>query len=166
MSVRPAQAGDAAAVTDLWNAVIRDTLITFNTVEKSFPEIAALIGGGAAGVFVAEAGGAVVGFATYGQFRAGAGYARTMEHSVHLDEAARGRGLGRRLVAAVEADAAARGAHTLIAGVSSANPGSVAFHAALGFAHVATLPEVGYKWGRWLDLHLMQKRLSPGRASG
>jgi phosphinothricin acetyltransferase len=62
-------------------------------------------------------------------------------------------------MAAVEADARAKGKHSLFAGVSSANPEGRAFHAALGFVEVAVLPEVGWKWGRWLDLHLMQKRL-------
>jgi L-amino acid N-acyltransferase len=62
-------------------------------------------------------------------------------------------------MAALESDARAKGVHSLIAGVSSASPEARAFHAALGFHEVAVLPEVGWKWGRWLDLHLMQKRL-------
>jgi len=161
MTVRPALSEDAADVALLWNDVIRETLITFNSVEKTVSEIDALIAGDATRVFVAEAKGRVVGFATYFQFRGGAGYARTMEHSIHLAAAARGQGLGRALMELVERDATDRGAHSLFAGVSGANPEGRAFHARMGFVHVATLPEVGYKWGRWLDLHLMQKRLSP-----
>lgn len=159
MTVRLAEQADAPDVARLWNVVIRETLITFNFVEKTEAEIATLITGETTRVFVAELAGDIVGFATYAQFRGGAGYARTMEHSIHLDAAARGRGLGRALMNAVERDAASRGAHSLFAGVSGANPDGVAFHARLGFEHVATLAEVGYKWGRWLDLHLMQKRL-------
>lgn len=159
MTVRAALITDAAAIAVLWNTVIRETLITFNPVEKSLPELETMIAQGPARVFVAEADGTVLGFATYAQFRAGAGYARTMEHSIYLDPAARGRGLGRALMAAVEADAAGRGVHSLFAGVSSANPAGRAFHAAMGFDLIATLPEVGFKWDRWLDLHLMQKRL-------
>lgn len=162
MTVRPAVVADAGAIAEIWNAVIRDTLITFNPVEKTVDEVAALIAarsGPAGGTFVAGEAGGVLGFATYAQFRSGAGYARTVEHTILLVPGAWGRGLGRALMAAVEADAAAKGAHSIIAGVSGANPAGRAFHAALGFREVAVLPEVGWKWDRWLDLHLMQKRL-------
>jgi phosphinothricin acetyltransferase len=64
-------------------------------------------------------------------------------------------------MAALEDHAARGGCHTLFAGVSSGNPDGMAFHAALGFREVAVLREVGWKWDRWLDLHLMQKTLSP-----
>lgn len=159
MSVRRATPQDASAIAGLWNTVIRDTLITFNSVERSVSEIEGMIVGGPQKVFVAERHGVPFGFATYGQFRSGVGYARTMEHSIYLDPGARGLGLGRALMIEIERDATESGAHTLFAGVSSANPDGVAFHAALGFEHVATLKEVGFKWDQWLDLHLMQKRL-------
>ena len=162
MIVRPAVGSDAGPVRDIWNAVIRETLITFNPVEKTHDEVEGLIlarTGSVGGTFVAEESGAVLGFVTYGQFRSGAGYARTMEHTIHLVPGARGRGVGRALMAALESDARAKGVHSLIAGVSSASPESRAFHAALGFSEIAVLPEVGCKWDRWLDLHLMQKRL-------
>lgn len=162
MTVRSAIAGDAAAITEIWNAVIRDTLVTFNPVEKTRPEVEALIAartGVAGGTFVAEIDGRVGGFASYAQFRGGAGYARTMEHTILLAPEARGQGIGRALMEALEADARAKGVHSLFAGVSGANPEGRAFHAALGFEEVVILREVGWKWGRWLDLHLMQKRL-------
>lgn len=161
MTVRLADPLDAAAICTLWNAVIRDSLITFNSIEKSEDEITRMIVDGPQKVFVADRGGTSLGFATYGQFRGGAGYARTMEHSIYLDPAARGLGLGKALMRAVEADAIDTGAHSIFAGVSSANPEGVAFHTAMGFEYVATLKEVGFKWGRWLDLHLLQKHLSP-----
>ena len=70
-----------------------------------------------------------------------------------------GQGGGRRLMMALCADAKAAGMHTMFAGCSGENAGAVAFHATLGFEPVATLPEVGFKFGRWIDLVLMQKRL-------
>jgi phosphinothricin acetyltransferase len=103
--------------------------------------------------------GEVVGFATYFQFRGGVGYRHTLEHSIMLDARVRGLGLGRALMAAVEDHARAAGHHTLFAGVSGANPEGRAFHAAIGFRDVATLREVGFKNGQWLDLWLMQKML-------
>ena len=162
--VRPAAPADAGAVAAIWNPVIRDTAITFNSVEKTEGELAALIAERHAaghGAFVAEVAGRVAGFAFYGQFRGGVGYRHTMEHTIHLSPKARGQGLGRRLMAALETHAAAAGAHAMIAGVSGENPGGRAFHAAIGYQPLAVLPEVGRKFGRWMDLHLMRKPLSP-----
>jgi L-amino acid N-acyltransferase len=161
--IRPAEARDAQAICDIWNRVIAETTHTFTTTPKSVAGIEALIAelwalGHAA--FVAEADGQIAGFATYSQFRGGNGYARTMEHSVHLLATARGRGLGRALMASVEVHALAAGAHQMIAGISGENTAGQAFHAAIGYAPVARIPQAGWKWGRYLDLVLMQKILA------
>lgn len=164
--IRPAAASDAAAIAAIWNPIIRDTKITFTTDEKSEAEIAQMIASRAC-FLVAEAqettANATVprfcGFASFAPFRAGPGYARTLEHTVILGPEARGRGLGRALLERLISEARAQGAHSLIGGVSGANPAAIAFHQALGFAQVAILPEVGWKFGSWLDLHLLQKRL-------
>lgn len=159
--IRAATEADAGAVAALWNHWIRDTLVTFNAAEKSDAEVAGMIAArqAAGQAFLVAAEGGLLGFATYAQFRGGVGYARTMEHTVLLAPAARGRGLGRALMRAVEDHAQGAGVHSLFGGVSGANPEGRAFHLALGFAEVAVLREVGWKWGRWLDLHLMQKTL-------
>ena len=94
--IRPASPADAAGIAEIWNPIIRDTLVTFNAAEKSLPEIAAMVTDRQAaghGFFVAEAAGGITGFATYAQFRGGIGYAHTMEHTVLLAGHARGRGL-------------------------------------------------------------------------
>lgn len=160
--IRSAESGDAAGISSLWNHFIRETLVTFNSAEKTPEDVASMIAARAAdghGFFVAEAEGALLGFATYGQFRGGIGYARTMEHTILLDPSAKGRGMGRALMSAVEDHARSGGAHSIFAGVSSGNPDGRAFHRALGYTEVVTLREVGFKWGRWIDLHLMQKML-------
>jgi L-amino acid N-acyltransferase len=159
--IRAATAADAGAIAALWNHYIRDTLVTFNLAEKSEEEVAATIAArqAAGQAFLVAEDSGLLGFATYAQFRGGVGYARTMEHTVLLDAAARGRGVGRALMAAVEDHARGAGVHSLFGGVSGANPEGRAFHLAVGYAEVAVLREVGWKWGRWLDLHLMQKIL-------
>lgn len=160
--IRAATGADIPAILDIWNPVIRDSTITFSPVERTPGDLAAMLADKAAGGFPflvdADAGG-VTGFATCGAFRAGPGYAHTREHTVLLAPRARGRGIGRALVAAVCDDARRRGIHSMIGGISAENAAGIAFHAAIGFAETARLPAVGQKFGRWLDLVLMQKFL-------
>ncbi len=161
--IRAATAADANEIAEIWNHYIRETLTTFTTAQKTVDGVAAMIAEKEAlghGTFVAVTDDGVAGFATYGQFRTGPGYARTMEHSVMLRPGIAGRGFGRALMTAVEDHARAGGAHSIFAGVSAANETGRAFHARLGYAEIGRLPEVGFKWGRWIDLLLMQKMLS------
>jgi phosphinothricin acetyltransferase len=163
MTIRPAQTTDIPALLAIWNPVIRDTAATFNSVEKTTADLQQMIADKAAaghGFLVAEHAGALAGFASYGQFRGGISYAHTMEHTIVLGPNARGLGLGRALMRGIEDHARSAGAHSIFAGVSAENPEGRAFHAAMGYAEVATLRQVGYKFGRWMDLHLMQKLLT------
>ena len=158
MTIRPAEAQDAAALAAIQNPVIRETAITFNPQPRTEEDMAKAISG-ALCFLVAEEAGQVLGFASYDQFRKGQGYARTVEHTIVLAEEARGRGIGRALMAAIEDHARAAGMGSIWAGVSGENPAGVAFHARLGFEEVARLPKVGFKFGRWMDLVLMRKWL-------
>lgn len=160
MIVRAATAADAPAIATILKPVIRETAITFNSQERSAAEVAQAIGSMPC-YLVAEDAGTVLGFASYDQFRKGIGYARAMEHSIVLGEAARGKGAGRALMQALEDHAKDAGVGSLWAGVSFENPDGVAFHAALGFETIARLPKVGFKFGRWIDLVLMRKWLDP-----
>lgn len=155
--ITDAAPADAAQIAAIWNTVIRDTAATFTTAEKSAQAVAKAIA--RQPFFVARHGTAITGFATYFQFRGGPGYAHTMEHSIHIEKAARGRGTGRALMAHLEAHARAAGVHSLFAGISGENRDGIAFHAALGYIEAARLAEVGRKFGRWHDLVLMQKFL-------
>ena len=161
MLIRLATENDAGAIAALWNPYIRDTMVTFNAAEKSAADVVRMIDDRQAlghATCVAMDNG-LLGFATYAQFRGGVGYATCMEHSILLAPEARGRGVGRGLIAAICDHAAAAGAHQMIAGVSGENPAGRAFHAAMGFHHIATVPEAGFKFGRFIDLVLMQKFL-------
>lgn len=162
--IRDARNEDAGAIAAIWNPIIRDTDITFNPVEKTEAEIAALIAERQAAdhaFLVAEAEGGIPGFASYFQFRNGPGYARSMEHSVNLAPAARGRGLGRALMAALEDHARARGRRMLIGAITASNAASLDFHRRLGFVEVGRIPDAGWKFDRYHDLVFMQKRLDP-----
>lgn len=158
MILRPAQVGDAPGIAAVVNPVIRDTTISFRSDEKPVQEYAEGIRDSGR-YFVAERDGQIIGYACYFQFRGGDGYRHTCEHSIALLPEARGLGAGRGLMAMLENHARAAGVHTLFAGVSGENPDGIAFHAAIGFRQVSVLPEVGYKFGRWIDLVLMQKFL-------
>ena len=162
MIIRPATSGDIANITAIWNPAIRESLATFNNVEKTAEDIEdSIIQKTAANhaFLVAEENEALLGFAYYGQFRGGIGYARTMENTIYLAADAAGRGVGRALMGALEDHARSACAHLMFAGVCAENTEGLAFHKAVGYTEVARLAEVGRKFNRWLDLVLLQKQL-------
>ncbi|WP_421937701.1 GNAT family N-acetyltransferase [Phenylobacterium sp.] len=110
-------------------------------------------------VLVAREAGEVLGFASFGDFRAGSGYVATVEHSIHVRADARRRGVGRALLSTLPDRAKACGKHVLIGGIDADNQASLSLHAALGFERVAHFRQVGRKFGRWLDLVFVQKIL-------
>jgi L-amino acid N-acyltransferase len=99
----------------------------------------------------------VAGFATFGDFRAWPGYRYTIEHSVHIRANVRGKGIGAQLVRALFPRAAVLGKHMMVAGIDAANTGSIRFHERLGFEKAGLLREVGWKFGRRLDLEFLQR---------
>jgi len=162
MHIRRATKQDIPALLGIWNPIIRDTDLTFNSIEKT-PEMLARDFKDKAennhAFLVAEGETGVIGFATYARFRASNGYRLTGEHTINLAPHARGKGAGRLLMTAIEDHARTRGFHSMFAGISHVNEGAIAFHAALGYHEIARLPEVGFKFARWYDLILQQKLL-------
>ena len=160
--IRPAVEADIPALLAIWNPVIRETTIIFASELKTAEGVSTMIAARrAAGreFLVWDEGGAILGFASYDQFRGGDGYATAMEHTVMLAPGARGRGIGRALMKVVEDLARAAGAHTMHAGVSGENVEAIAFHQRVGYREVGRVPESGRKFGRWLDLVILQKVL-------
>jgi L-amino acid N-acyltransferase YncA len=160
--IRPAKATDAPALAALLNHWIERTAVTFNPVPKTPKDILDMIASKAASghaFLVAEAEGTLLGQASYGQFRGGVGYKTCMEHSISLLPGIHGKGLGRALMAAIEDHAREQGAHQMIAGVSGENAEGRGFHHRMGYRHIATIPQAGFKFGRYMDLVLMQKFL-------
>ncbi|NDY92066.1 GNAT family N-acetyltransferase [Ideonella livida] len=100
--------------------------------------------------------GQLLAFGSYGTFRAFPAFKYTVEHSVYVHPDHRGRGLGRQIMQAVIAAARQRQVHALVGAIDASNAGSIALHTQLGFQPVGTLPQVGFKFGRWLDLAFYQ----------
>lgn len=115
-------------------------------------------------VFVADSSGEVLGFATYGPFRVWPAYKYTIEHSVYVAERARRAGLARALMNRLLEQARAQDYHAVIGGVGAENLPSIHLHKSLGFVEVAHFREVGYKFGRWLDLKFFELLLATPRA--
>lgn len=107
-------------------------------------------------VVVADLNGQTIGFGTYGMFREKIGYQFTVEHSVYVAPQFIGNGIGRLLLTELIQLAKKQGVHVMIGGIDAANAGSIAFHKKLGFVENGILKEVGFKFGKWLDLLFMQ----------
>ncbi len=167
VAIRDAASSDAASIAAIYNAHVRGTIVTFELDEVGDAEMARRIADvQSRGLpwLVVEEGGVVLGYAYAGPWKARAAYARTVETSIYLAEAAWGRGLGKRLYAALIERLRDAGMHVLIGGVSLPNAASVRLHEAMGFEYVGSFREVGHKFGRWIDVGYWQ-RVLPDRES-
>ena len=104
--------------------------------------------------------GTLMGFGSYGSFRAWPAYKYTVEHSIYIDTRFRGRGLGRRLLEAIIDAAVKQEYHVMVGGIDAANTVSIRLHERLGFTHCGTVSQAGFKFGRWLDLAFYQRILA------
>lgn len=150
----------AGAILDIFNeAIVTSTALydyTPRPPESIGPWFEAKAKGGYPVIGLEDGAGTLLAFASYGPFRAWPAYKYTVEHSVYVHKDHRGRGLGREVLQQLIAAARARGLHCMIGAIDATNAGSVALHERLGFRHVGTLPQVGFKFGRWLDLGFYQ----------
>lgn len=108
-------------------------------------------------------GGELLGFASYGTFRAWPAYKYSVEHSVYVHRDHRGKGVGMALMRQLIEAARARQYHVLVGGIDVANQASIAMHEKLGFVHAGTVRQAGFKFGRWLDLAFYQLILDTPR---
>lgn len=161
-SIRDVVPGDLPAISALYNHAVRDTTAIWNETLSDPQERGCWMDERlAAGfpVLVAEMDGQFAGYGTYGPFRPHEGYRDTVENSVYVLPDLQGRGIGGALLDALIDRARAQGRHVMVAGIEAENAASIALHAARGFTETARMPEVGRKFGRRLDLVLMQKML-------
>jgi L-amino acid N-acyltransferase len=159
ITIRFARETDLPEILDIYNHVIQNTTAVYtyephtlgmrkawydDKVRDGYP------------VFVAEEAGRVVGLSTYGPFRAWPAYKYTVENSVYVAADQRGRGIARLLMTPLIDAARAHDYHAIIASVDAANEASLRLHRSFGFKEVAHFREVGYKFGRWLDLKFLE----------
>lgn len=161
--IRDAVAADAAGIAEIYNdAVVHTTAIWNERTVDAVDRVEWISSRQDSGfpVLVAEgAAGAVLGYASYGPWRPHDGYRHTVEHSVYVRGDQRGQGLGEGLLRALVERARGTGIHIMVGAIESGNTGSIRLHTKLGFAEVGTMPQVGMKFGRWLDLAMVQLRL-------
>lgn len=166
MSIRTATEADAPRITEIYNhAVAHTTAIWNDTVvgeDNRRLWIRERLAAGFPLLVAVDEDDDVLGYATYGPWRPHDGYRHTVEHSVYVRGDQRGAGLGRELMEALLEAARAQGIHVLVAGIDAENTGSIALHEKLGFQRTGLLPQVGVKFGRWLDLAFLQLTLDPG----
>jgi L-amino acid N-acyltransferase YncA len=149
----------AAPILEILNEAIANTTALYEYRPRTLESICTWFAEKTDGRFPvigAEAGGALLGFATYGTFRARAAYKYTVEHSVYVHTEHRGRGIGKALMQELIAAARQQQYHVLVGGIDIANAVSVAMHERLGFTHAGTIRQAAYKFGRWLDLGFYQ----------
>lgn len=159
MDIRDATTGDLAGIMAIYNdAVLKTTAIWNETQVDLDNRTAWLADRQRAGypVLVASRDGEVLGYASFGDWRAFDGYRHTVEHSVYVREGQRGGGIGRALMQALIERARGLGKHVMVAGIESGNLGSIRLHEKLGFTQTGFLPQVGTKFGKWLDLTFLQ----------
>jgi L-amino acid N-acyltransferase len=168
--VRKAVDTDLPAIVDLHNALLSTTTVEWTDTPHTLPERADWLRRQRVlryPVLVAVAEGEVVGWCSFGDFRDTTkwpGYQYTVEHTIHVREDAWGDGVGRSLMTSLLESAQSLGKHVMVGAVTGENEASIRFHERLGFVEVARMPQVGAKFGRWLDLVLLQKRIDEGES--
>jgi len=158
-TVRSASATDADAIARSYNYYIENTVITFEEEPVSPQAMAARVAevqGLSLPWLVAEIDKKVIGYAYANKWKVRSAYRHSVETTIYLEHGHEGRGVGKTLYAALLPPLRARGIHAVIGGAAMPNEASVALHETLGFDHVATFREVGFKHGRWVDVAYWQ----------
>ena len=167
MEVRDARVDDLPEILNIFNeAIANSTAVWFDSLDdlqgrrrwfearrvRGFP------------ILVAVEEGSVLGYSAFAEFRPWHGYRHTVEHSIYVRADRRRTGIGRILLCALIERATASRAHAMVGAIEALNHASLTLHAGLGFTEVARMPEVGCKFGRWLDLVFVQRLLDSRKA--
>lgn len=162
LSVRPATDADAEAIRAIYNPEVLESTVTFDLVPRSLEDQLAWQHerSGAHAVLVAvDEAGELAGFGSLSTYKPRAAYSTTVEDSVYVHRDRQGQGVGRLLLTELLTVATAHGFHAVMARIVGGHDASIRLHAAAGFEIVGTEREVGRKFGRWLDVVVMQRLL-------
>lgn len=167
--IRPCRAADLPTVASIYGHAVETGTGTFELEAPSLEEMQrrhADVGAKGLPWLVAEHHGQVLGYAYANAFRPRPAYRFFLEDSIYLAPEAQGKGIGRLLLAELVVRCTALGARQMLAVIGdSANAASIGVHACCGFQHTGVLKHAGWKFGRWLDVVLMQRPLGPGASS-
>jgi len=158
-TIRPAQLSDLNTITEIYNEAIRTTTATFDTEPKTEDEQEAWFDshGPRYPILVAESNGVVIGWACLSKWSDRCGYSGAAEISLYVKQELQGKGIGKRLMEAIINDGKRVGLHTVIGRIAEGSDVSVHLFESFGFHHIGVMKEVGRKFGRLLDVHLVQK---------
>lgn len=158
--VQCTHAAHAGAILEIFNEAIANSTALYDYKPRAPESMAAWFAAKEAGRFpvigAVDDAGTLLGFASYGTFRAWPAYKYSVEHSVYVHKDHRGQGLGIALMRELIAAARAQDCHVMVGGIDMANAASIALHDKLGFRHAGTIREAAFKFGRWLDLGFYQ----------
>lgn len=161
MNIRQAVAADLPSILDIYNDAVLHTVATFDTVPRTMEQQEQWFEqhGKSYPVLVAEDNGLVTGWASLNRYSDRLAYARTSELSLYIRDGYRGHGLGKTMLEAILQEGKTAGLHTVLSRITEGNDNSIHIHRVFGFEIVGTMREVGFKFGRLLDVVLMQKML-------
>ena len=159
MTIRRASTDDLAAVTEIYNEAIHKTVATFDTTPKTLKEQEIWFNehGPKNPIMVAEHDVHIIGWASLSAWSDRCAYSDTAEVSVYIKEEHQGKGIGRKLLETIIKEGEKLGLHTVIARIAKGNEISVHLHESVGFEKIGVMKEVGRKFGKLLDVYLMQK---------
>jgi phosphinothricin acetyltransferase len=159
LSVRNAKLHDLNAITEIYNEAITKTVATFDTELKTYEDQKQWFTdhGLKNPILVAEQDGFIVGWASLSRWSDRCAYSDTAEVSLYVREEHQGLGIGKRLMERIIEEGEKTGLHTVIARVTEGNESSIHLHESVGFTYIGIMKEVGQKFGKRLDVHLMQK---------
>jgi phosphinothricin acetyltransferase len=163
MEIRLALPADAEAIRDIYNREVTGSTVTFDMVPRTGEEQLAWLrehSGAHPAIVALDGGGVITGFGSLSPYRSRPAYSTTVEDSVYVHPSHRGLGIGRIVLAELLRLAGLHGFHTVIARIVGGHEVSIALHRACGFQLVGVEREVGRKFGRWLDVALMQRMVT------
>jgi len=159
LTIRRATLEDLSAFTEIYNEAILKTVATFDTEAKTLEEQKTWFAnhGPRYPILVAEQEGSVIGWASLSKWSDRCAYSDTAEISLYVREEHRGKGIGRKLIEEIVKEGQKVGLHTVIARIAEGNEASIHLHESVGFQHIGVMREVGRKFGKLWDVHLLQK---------